>query len=552
MALLLASVIVVTAEESALVRLDTLKKSFDWHVDDLSSPQKEFDSKYFAQLKELEASAISDGNLNLVLAVRAELAAFPGGKTPQAPSDQPELARLQTYYAGQVKRFAAEREEHLQKLVDNYRNQLTTLRDDLTRADQIASAVSVSEALGILDAAHPPAGPPPPVPPVAPALPISPSTDGFLAFRASVKGLLVVQLEGSKFAGTASDLSASAIPIGPAAPATVSFNQDVGDSMKTALGEVIKFHQVRYQGWPKGKRIEISFADKYSPKDGPSAAVACALLLESLITGKPLDGSFAVTGDMNADGSVQPIGGVSAKIRGATRRTCSIVAIPRENSRALHDLVLIAGVAPLLEIQVFSIGTFEEALALALAGRDPAVQAALDDFARVQELFSRPGADMRGLLAHPQVQAKLQGIVKAAPNHLSALLMLAAARGTMPKSLSLVGSLDAIEDASAVLLRIAQSGALDGKKFDALGSDELADAISGLRRNRALLDRRTWPYSDSIVDLGNLLRTWKDSRPKDYTAQRRLVEQIKAAADNVDRQFDALRTNEEIMEELIE
>ena len=73
------------------------------------------------------------------------------------------------------------------------------------------------------------------------------------------------------------------------AEATLTFNQDTGPMMEKALQEVREFHAIRHGRWPENYKIEVSFADKYTPKDGPSAAVACALLVEGLYTGTPLE-----------------------------------------------------------------------------------------------------------------------------------------------------------------------------------------------------------------------------------------------------------------------
>ena len=70
-----------------------------------------------------------------------------------------------------------------------------------------------------------------------------------------------------------------------------------------------KFIRVRHgDQLPLGKRVELAFADKYSPKDGPSAAVVCALLTDSIVTGDEIDPEFAATGDMTATGEIRPIG----------------------------------------------------------------------------------------------------------------------------------------------------------------------------------------------------------------------------------------------------
>ena len=82
----------------------------------------------------------------------------------------------------------------------------------------------------------------------------------------------------------------------------------------------------------------LVFEQSYGGVDGDSASVAelCALL--SALAGVPLSQSFAVTGSINQQGEVQPVGGVNEKIEGFFE-TCSVqgltgrqgVLIPRRN-----------------------------------------------------------------------------------------------------------------------------------------------------------------------------------------------------------------------------
>jgi len=97
-------------------------------------------------------------------------------------------------------------------------------------------------------------------------------------------------------------------------PFEVIFNQETGDSMSSATKEVKKFISVRHDENFSDYTVELAFANKYTPKDGPSAAVACALMVDSLITGKAIDSGFAVTGDMTAAGKINPVGGVEGKV----------------------------------------------------------------------------------------------------------------------------------------------------------------------------------------------------------------------------------------------
>ncbi|MEO1843273.1 MAG: S16 family serine protease, partial [Akkermansiaceae bacterium] len=152
--------------------------------------------------------------------------------------------------------------------------------------------------------------------------------------QSQVKGLLVVQLGGGEFAGTASQMNATVVP-GKKGTFSIKFNQAVGSMMEKATVEVEKFMRVRHgDKLPVGHRIELAFSDKYSPKDGPSAAVVSALLTDSIITGEDIDPDFAATGDMTAAGEVRPVGGLSGKVSGAIKKDCKIIGIPAPNQNS--------------------------------------------------------------------------------------------------------------------------------------------------------------------------------------------------------------------------
>lgn len=67
------------------------------------------------------------------------------------------------------------------------------------------------------------------------------------------------------------------------------------------------------------------------PVDGPSAGVAMAVAAVSALTGKAVDGSTAVTGEISVHGQVLPVGGVPAKAEAAKRAGLKRVLTPRKN-----------------------------------------------------------------------------------------------------------------------------------------------------------------------------------------------------------------------------
>ena len=56
-----------------------------------------------------------------------------------------------------------------------------------------------------------------------------------------------------------------------------------------------------------------------------------AVAAVSAITGKPVDGSCAITGEIGVQGQIRPVGGVPEKVEAALHAGLMRVFIPREN-----------------------------------------------------------------------------------------------------------------------------------------------------------------------------------------------------------------------------
>jgi hypothetical protein len=365
--------------------------------------------------------------------------------------------------------------------------------------------------------------------------------------EARLHGLLIMELNSGHEAGQAAVMNAIALEDGSVQASRVVFNQSVGSHMTKALEEVTKHLQILHGGWPQGYRIELGFADKYSNKDGPSAAVACALLIDSLISGRQLDQSFAVTGDMNADGSVQPIGGVRAKIRGATNSQCKIVAIPAKNERALADLLLSEGPEPFAATQIFSIGKFEEARGLAYVEKDVAVQKAVSEMAQVLDLLKKNRVQMRGWLHDPRVVSKLQQALVDAPNHLSAKYLLMFAQGRTPTTLTLAGSLDAVDGGGSDIVGAIKAG---GQGYSSLKTQTLGNSIGKLTLLRPKVDARVRPYLDGILRFANLVKDVQERPPGSASRSEEVASNIYSAAQNADSALATLLGDPAVVEEL--
>jgi ATP-dependent Lon protease len=74
------------------------------------------------------------------------------------------------------------------------------------------------------------------------------------------------------------------------------------------------------------------------PKDGPSAGVAMATALISVLTNKPVDKYVAMTGEITLRGRVLPIGGLKEKALGALRGGIRTIIIPEKNKKDLSEI----------------------------------------------------------------------------------------------------------------------------------------------------------------------------------------------------------------------
>ena len=78
------------------------------------------------------------------------------------------------------------------------------------------------------------------------------------------------------------------------------------------------------------------------PKDGPSAGITLLSAILSVLTGRALDASFAMTGELNLQGQVMAIGGIKEKILAAKRNGIIHIIIPEKNKtdlQGLHELL---------------------------------------------------------------------------------------------------------------------------------------------------------------------------------------------------------------------
>ncbi len=78
------------------------------------------------------------------------------------------------------------------------------------------------------------------------------------------------------------------------------------------------------------------------PKDGPSAGITMLTAILSVLTQRPINAHYAMTGELNLRGEVMPIGGVKEKILAAKRNKVDHIILPYKNKNDLTGIEEIA------------------------------------------------------------------------------------------------------------------------------------------------------------------------------------------------------------------
>ena len=118
----------------------------------------------------------------------------------------------------------------------------------------------------------------------------------------------------------------------------------LGDVMKESAQTAVSYARATHQRWGiprnfyKTKDIHVHVPAGSIPKDGPSAGVAIAAALMSVLTGRPVRHDVAMTGEVTLRGRVLPVGGVKEKVLGAHRFKVQEVFLPARNRNDLFEI----------------------------------------------------------------------------------------------------------------------------------------------------------------------------------------------------------------------
>src|SRR4051794_7073289 len=117
----------------------------------------------------------------------------------------------------------------------------------------------------------------------------------------------------------------------------------LGDVMKESARTALSWFRANAQHYGidpsfyKDSEIHLHVPSGAVPKDGPSAGVTMVCALASQLTGRPVRGDIAMTGEISLSGRVLPVGGIKEKVLAARRHGITELIMPRQNEKNVKE-----------------------------------------------------------------------------------------------------------------------------------------------------------------------------------------------------------------------
>ncbi|BDU78880.1 endopeptidase La [Mesoterricola sediminis] len=118
----------------------------------------------------------------------------------------------------------------------------------------------------------------------------------------------------------------------------------LGDVMKESAQAALSYIRSRGEAFEidaevfQKNDLHIHFPEGAIPKDGPSAGLAIATVLLSVLKGVPIKNTFAMTGEIDLRGEALAIGGLKEKSLAALRMGVREIIIPFANQKDLEEI----------------------------------------------------------------------------------------------------------------------------------------------------------------------------------------------------------------------
>ncbi len=178
---------------------------------------------------------------------------------------------------------------------------------------------------------------------------------------------VVVGLAWTVAGGEILEIEVAQVPGAGKITITGNLKDVMKESAETALSYARGLCREVSVTWFKKNQVHLHVPEGAIPKDGPSAGIAMATAIVSLLRRQPVRPDVAMTGEVTLRGKVLAIGGLPEKAVAAMRAGMRHLIIPRDNEKDYREL------PPLIKrkLTVHMVETMDEVLELALiTGRE--------------------------------------------------------------------------------------------------------------------------------------------------------------------------------------
>jgi ATP-dependent Lon protease len=173
---------------------------------------------------------------------------------------------------------------------------------------------------------------------------------------------VVVGLAWTMAGGEILEVEVASVPGTGKVTITGNLKDVMKESAETALSYARGICREISGKWFKENQIHLHVPEGAIPKDGPSAGIAMATAMVSLLRDIPVRPEVAMTGEITLRGRVLAIGGLPEKAVAALRAGAKELIIPKDNEKEFREL------APEVrrKLKVHLVETMDEVLAVAL------------------------------------------------------------------------------------------------------------------------------------------------------------------------------------------